>query len=533
MAQCFELTDQFHNYLRDESRSSGYADHICFPKTESEILKVVAHAVARNVPITIQGALTGLAAAAVPQGGLIINTSRMDKIISLRYDQTLQTYLIQVQPGLALSSLNQAVDQKNFPYSDWDALSSEVSSSLKMGEWFFAPDPTEISASVGGMAACNASGAKTYFYGPMRDYVYGLRMVLTNGEILDTTRGQYRASGNIISFKVESGKEYHLSVPDYSVNPDVKSAAGYYVREDMDLLDIIVGSEGTLGVITELTLKLSKRPRHTLAVVAFTQNQKIAIDLVHAIRGDFQDKRFDRLHSHKALAIEYFDSNSIDLLRTQQMTTGVFSQIPELKPEYEDAIYVEYGFETAEELDQTVTDLGSLLDSLGCNLDNSWVGVNKQQRERLRHFRHACPECVNLKVDENRRKCSEITKLGTDMSVPDDFLDQSIKMYQDDLERLGIKYAMFGHIGQNHLHVNVLPKTKDEYDKARQQYIEWSKQIVNMGGSVAAEHGIGKLKTSFLEIMYPPEAIDQMRKVKQQFDPSGILNIGNIFTKGS
>lgn len=526
------IDDPKDGHLRDESRSIGYASKIAFPRNNAQAMEAMMEAIRLNERITIQGALTGLAAAAVPYGGLVINTSHMDDVLALSFDQDLDAFLITVQPGLSLARLNQIIEHKDFPYSEWDEASTHDSSQLKMGQWFFAPDPTETSATIGGMAACNASGAKTYFYGPMRQYVYGLRMILGNGQTLTAKRGQYKAKNGQIRFRTESGEDYLLDLPDYKVKHDIKSAAGYHVSDEMDLLDLIVGSEGTIGLITELTLKLSKRPVHPMAVVAFAPNQEKALLLVHALRGEsFGDQA--ALTINKPYAIEYFDHHSIQLLRDQQNQSGAFSQIPILKDEYHTAVYMEYGFDTEEELESTVSVLAQILLLIGCDPKHSWLGMNQQQREKLRLFRHACPECVNLKVDENKRACPGITKLGTDMSVPDQFLDQVMSMYIRDLENLKIHYAVFGHIGQNHLHVNVLPQNMDEYDIAKKLYQKWAGEIVKMGGSVAAEHGIGKLKTSFLEIMYSPEQIDQMRNVKKIFDPLQLLSIGNIFAEKS
>lgn len=524
------IDDRYDGFLSDESRSSGFASKICFPRTEEEVVLAIKTAANCGERITTQGALTGLAAAAVPYGGVIVNTSRMDRIISLRFDQPLNSFLITVQPGISLAQLNQIIEKKEFPYNDWDSLSSETSILLQPGEWFFAPDPTETSATIGGMAACNASGAKTFSYGAMRHHVYGLRIVLSDGGIVSAVRGEYTATKRALEFVTEAGKVCRVKLPDYSTPPHVKSAAGYYAQDNMDLLDLIVGSEGTLGVITEITLRLSRRPIHSMGVMVFTENQGKALDFIHALRGEMKNDSPEAI-SQKPLAIEFFDEHAIALLRNQQRDNNAFSQLQPLKNEYNTAVYAEFGFENEDKQWQTLESIAVILDSLGCDTENTWVGLDQQQREKLRLFRHACPECVNLKVDQNKKAFPGITKLGTDMSVPDKYLNKVMDMYDDDLMHLGIEYAVFGHIGQNHLHVNVLPKNMDEYAIAKEQYLKWAKQIVAMGGSVAAEHGIGKLKTTFLEIMYGPEEIEQMRQVKRVFDPSEILNIGNIFVE--
>jgi D-lactate dehydrogenase (cytochrome) len=102
-------------------------------------------------------------------------------------------------------------------------------------------------------------------------------------------------------------------------------------------------------------------------------------------------------------------------------------------------------------------------------------------------------------------------------------------MYHRDLEYAGLEYVIFGHIGNNHVHVNILPQSLQDYAEGKRLYLDWARRVVAMGGSVSAEHGIGKLKTGMLEIMYGPEGVDAMRSVKQVFDKAGLLNRGTLF----
>ncbi|MEA2069253.1 MAG: FAD-linked oxidase C-terminal domain-containing protein, partial [Verrucomicrobiota bacterium] len=115
------------------------------------------------------------------------------------------------------------------------------------------------------------------------------------------------------------------------------------------------------------------------------------------------------------------------------------------------------------------------------------------------------------------------------LSVPDDQLETVMRMYHEGLAVAGLEYVIFGHIGNNHVHVNILPRSMEEYEKGKALYLDWAKQVVAMGGSVSAEHGIGKIKTGFLEIMCGTEGIHEMRRLREQFDPAGMLNPGNLF----
>ena len=132
-------------------------------------------------------------------------------------------------------------------------------------------------------------------------------------------------------------------------------------------------------------------------------------------------------------------------------------------------------------------------------------------------------------IGERKKTIPELTKLGTDMSVPDEGLEKVMRMYRAGLEAAGLEHVIFGHIGNNHVHVNILPRSMKEYEQGKALYLDWEKQVVDWGGSVSAEHGIGKIKTEFLELMYDEEGVQKMRKLKQLFDPQGLLNPGNLF----
>lgn len=155
--------------------------------------------------------------------------------------------------------------------------------------------------------------------------------------------------------------------------------------------------------------------------------------------------------------------------------------------------------------------------------------------EKLKLFRHAVPEEVNRRIGERKQVYPELTKLGTDFSVPNDCLLQVMQRYQDDLNTAGLEHVIFGHIGNNHLHVNILPRNMEEYATGKRLYRAWAEQVVTWGGSVSAEHGIGQLKCDLLALMYGPTGLAAMQHLKQIFDPTHRLNPGCLFmnAKGS
>jgi len=493
------------DYLHDESRSTGSADSISFPKTEAEVIEVVNAIRAQGGSITTQGARTGITAGAVPNGGHLLNLQRMNAIGAIRHDAQTRTATITVQPGALLQDIYRTVEA--------DGL-------------LFPPDPTEASASIGGTVACNASGALSHYYGPTRRWVRSLRLVLSDGSVLTIARGQHQAQGRAFSLTTDSGRTISGQLPTYT-QPSVKSAAGYYVADSMDLLDLFIGMEGTLGIITETELLLIPRPAAVLGLTAFLPSEEAALQFVRALRGQLGDAD----SSIRPVAIEFFDRDALELLRRTKAENPAFEKIPALRPHFHTAVYAEFHGSDEEMVEEAMLQLLDPLTAVGGSDEDTWAATSPRDLEPLKAFRHAVPEAVNLLIAQRKRDFPGLTKLGTDMSVPGAQLEAAIAMYRRSLAEAGLESVIFGHIGDNHVHVNILPRSMDDYERGRALYHTWAEQIVTWGGSVSAEHGIGKLKVSLLQLMYGEDGIAQMRELKALFDPDGLLNPGNLFAR--
>lgn len=166
---------------------------------------------------------------------------------------------------------------------------------------------------------------------------------------------------------------------------------------------------------------------------------------------------------------------------------------------------------------------------VGASEIDTWVARTDVDRECQRFFRHAVPESVNMLIDERRRTDPSITKLGSDMSVPDERLHDVVSLYRRTLAEAGLESAAWGHIGDNHLHVNVLPRDSRDFAAGKKLFAGWAAEVTRMGGAVSAEHGVGKIKRGFLETMYGPVHIREMARLKCQLDPKGQLGRGNLF----
>ena len=514
------FTSEYDEYRKDESRSVGEASSISFPTSEAEVRAILAHFAANEpqTPITVQGGRTGLAAGAVPHGGHVLNLTKMNRPLGLRQAGD-GTFYLRVQPGVVLSQLRKDLEDKNMSTVGWDAASLDAWQTLCAGpEQFFPTDPTETSATIGGIVACNASGARSFHYGPARPHIEALRVALACGDVLNLRRGEIQAEGRHLVLATESGRRIEIDLPTYCM-PHTKNASGYYVADNMDAIDLFIGSDGTLGVITEIELRLTPVPATVWGVSCFfaTEDQALA----------FTEQARDQLSS--AAAFEFFDAGALNILRTQKAQSTAFAGLPAAPEGADCCIFVELECVSDDAALEQLYLLGSILEQCGGSEQNTWAARTAIDREQQRFFRHAVPESVNMLIDERKKANPAITKLGSDMSVPNERLREVVQMYRTTLAEEGLQTATWGHIGDNHLHVNVLPRDEHDYARGKALYARWAERVTHMGGAVSAEHGVGKLKRTFLETMYGSAHIREMARMKRQLDPRNVLGLGNLF----
>lgn len=436
-----------NSYLEDASGFKGTAEKVLVPANEAELQAILANATANRVPITISGAGTGVTGGRVPQGGWVISLEKFQRL--------------EIHPGHATAGAAVSLE----------ALQSAAARTKQ----FYAPDPTEWTASVGGSIATNASGSRSFRYGSTRKHILGLRVVLMDGRVLDVKRGE----------------PVDFSVPEIPLPNTTKSTAGYALWPGMDWIDLMAGSEGTLGIVVEADLQLLPQPADVLAGVVFLANDEAALQAVQEWRS------LDGLRM-----IEYFDRNSLTFLR---------QRFPETAEAAGAALLIE----------QENGDIDFWADRVP---EDSWFAASDQDRERFRRFRHALPELVN---DTMRRR--GFLKLNTDFAVPIARNREMLRYYHAGLLNASLDYVLFGHIGDAHLHVNVLPRSADEFESAQELLLDFARHAVELGGTVSAEHGLGKRKAHLLKLQYTTEQIESMKEVKRRLDPLWLLNRGNLF----
>ncbi len=484
------------NYLKDASNFRGNAEKVVFPTTENEIANLLQEANRTKIPITVAGAGTGLTGARVPQGGVVLSLESMNKILKVHWDEKTREGYVVVQPGVPLKILEGTLEAKGV---------------------FYPPDPGEKEAFIGGTVATNASGARSFKYGPTRRYVRRLRIILPTGDLLEFSRGQQKAKGRTFLLTLSNGKPVKVPIPTYTM-PNVKNAAGYFAEENMDLVDLFIGSEGTLGVFTEIELKILKKPEAVLGGILFFQSERDCFRFAKRVRDFELDPRL----------LEFFDSRSLALLarKHSQLPFELLARDVPPKAGLPSQTGAALFFEEEHPMKDTHAIqerwIRTLQDSQGA-VPHPWVSSDPERQQAFREFRHDLPVLVNEQVAQNGFR-----KIGTDMAVPESQAEAMFNFYLEELPRTGIDYVIFGHLGDNHLHVNLLSKTQAEFDRSKAIYAQLAEKAIALKGTISAEHGIGKVRIPYLEQMVGREGLKEMASVKRALDPNGILNRGNI-----
>jgi D-lactate dehydrogenase (cytochrome) len=460
-------------YLKDASNfSEGQASEVIIPETREEL---VAYLKENESPVTLAGAGTGLTASRIPLSGVVISLERFNKMESV-IDGT-----IRVGPAVTLQYLQDH---------------------LKNSDWFYPPNPTEGLASIGGTLATNASGARSYKYGTTRQFVLEADIVLSDGRTASVCRG------DTIDRPLQLDDGSTIGFPSvHFKSPECKNAAGYFVQPGMDWLDLFIGSDGTLCVFTGCTLKLLQAPADFLSGILFVEQEEASWELLEKIKGSNSAKI-------SPCSLEYFDCQSLQRLKQK------FGNIPE---KAQAALFFEQDVASQQEYDLCLETWYEFLEKEKVLLEDSWFAQGPKDIEKFYDFRHELPLMIN---EENSRLGR--VKMGTDMAVDDEHFRKMMEFYRDELTGSGIDFVMFGHIGDNHLHINLLPDAK-QMSLARETYATLVDQILEWGGTISAEHGIGKLKKEYYHKMIGNQALEELREIKKSLDPQGRFGGGNLF----
>lgn len=439
-------------YLTDASNTHGSAEALLRPESAEEVAEILAYCQQRSIPLTVTAQRTSTTGGPVPKGGWLLSTERLNRVLSIDGQHA------EAEAGVLLGAFQDEIERRSL---------------------FYPPDPTSRNeCSLGGSIACNASGARTYRYGPTRPWVEELQIALPDGTLLRADR--------------DTPIPADWPRPQWT-EPKVKTAAGIYPATN--LMDLFIGQEGMLGVITRARVRLIPLPERVFSVWVFFPSASAGLAFVAQLRGS---------RTLSPRLIEWFDTNSLDLIR---------QRVPELPPEARAAVWCEQECEDGS-ADALIEAWAAEIEGSEALSDATVFADDAAGMERLRQLRHALPAGVNELISR-----SGLPKVGTDFAVPDAGLAALMAAY----EAVPMRHVLFGHIGDNHLHLNLLPQSQAELIQARQIWAELFRLAISLGGTVSAEHGIGKLKRQYLAEMVGEETLGTFRALKRRLDPNWIL----------
>lgn len=433
------------SYSSDESEAAPVVPEAVIRVSSTEqVSAVLAACHAHRVPITPRAGGSGRVGGAIPvPGGLVLSVEGLDQIHSIERDDLRTT----VGAGVGLHRIHEAVESEGL---------------------FYPPDPNSVgSCLIGGNIAANAGGPRAFKYGVTRNWVLGLEAVTADGSVIQVGR------------------------------PTAKGVTGY------DLASLLVGSEGTLAVVTRATLRLIPRPEAIGTLLVFLPNQTtLAAAVTEALRRKVMPR-----------CLEFLDALALDILRPQ---AGL------MVPSQAGAMLLVEVDGSADEIEQRIEDCGSSM--LDAGAIEVLVAKNHSERERLwaarREMSYAMRRQANHKLAEDVVVAR--TRVG-------ELLDRCRKLS----DTHGVRMPSYGHAGDGNLHVNFLwddPDQRHRVDAAIRGLFE---DVVDMGGTLSGEHGIGILKAPYLPIEQSRALIALQERIKDAFDPRGILNPGKIFPAGA
>lgn len=448
----------------------GHADYAYTAGDTKTLSEIIAWCHATKTPLTFCGSQTSMTGSSAPDGGVIAALGAQNKIHDIGIDPTTKVPFVICDPGVILGDLKRAVSSQGYLYP---------------------PDPTSFEeATIGATVATNATGEETFRFGPTRHYVDELELLGADGKIRTLKRSQPLTTNA------------------------VKNTAGYFL--DGEAIDQIIGSEGTLALITKLRLRLIKsRCKNVFALVLPFSKFENCLRAVPRIAAVPERPRALELIGPGAGAYFKLCPACPDALKSEE----IFLYI---KDDYEDDL------ELARKIGRWHELLKDLYTEFGEEyaFERLHIAQSESQLADIRACRHFIP----LKVNEDYFPyiAQGGGKIGTDWWVPLNHLTaMMVATYNEALE-LGVPFLVFAHIGNGHPHWNFLTRTADEYAKAKAFVERQCRKAVLLGGGVAGEHGIGKIKRDLLAMQHAPNVIERMIALKRQWDPDWILGRGNI-----
>lgn len=495
---------RFAHYLTDATGAIGIKPlTINLPTSTEQVVEFFNSVVKQGESVTVQGTRSGIVRASIPtENTHILSLDRMTGLIGTRTDEAGNNF-IRVQSGTTLNKLHQLIEQ-NFP------------------GYFYPVDPTYQDAAIGGNVSTNASGKHTLAYGSTRQNVSGLTAVLPDGGVLQINRGEHNPCDRELELISIDGKSRVLKIDTDVIVPSGKSSIGPHCHRNVDVIDMLIGAEGTLGVITEVEVKLLPKPKHHLYSTSFFNNQNEAFAFAKELKCIFEKENIT------LTALEFIDENSLRIAKAT-------SNQVEFKEEAKGAVFFDVASNFKGEDPTDCEQISKAID-LAVALYEKHNGLTEASgfdNDSLKFFtvlREAVPVGINSQITRVKQQIPEAHKVSLDMTVPFEKIEEIYEYYKQLFESSKIAGYIFGHFGSGHLHVNVIPNSSQQFREFKEKtYFEIAEKIISLGGSIAGEHGIGREKVKLMHLQFSDEELVQLKAVKDFFDPHGILNPGVLY----
>ena len=468
-------TTKYAGWLSDESRHQGQAEMICFPESFEDVKAALDYARAQGLKIKVQGARTGLMGAAVPQGGLILDCSGINKLC-------LEGMNLYAEAGVSLEQIHRLLLKT--PYC-------------------FKPEPSEKAALLGGMFGENATGLNGK---PFAAFVKKLWWITGTGEILEIVRGKY--------FFDSQG---HCPLPNGACLtwPPEKTAGFSVPSPGEDLIDILSGQEGRLGMALAFELTLSQKPICTWGVFYFMPTEQDAVDFAEQLLTS---------NSRAALEVlEFYDNASLRCLEANRKKLQELKEVSAFPEEAGAALYMEISGDAPEVLEPLLFEQLDLFEAAGGSEDFTWAADEPLAVEKFQRIRHCLMTLANEHIDEKRHTFPEMTRLSSDLKGPAKNFGDYLAMYRMQLKATGLETLIFGSFLTNVLHVIAFPENTEFLKTWTASTERWAAQAVADNGLVITENGLGQAKAALANKLIPETIKAKYRALKAVFDPEGLF----------
>jgi D-lactate dehydrogenase (cytochrome) len=415
-----------------------------------------------------------------------------------------QGFELLVQPGYRLSDLRRDLAIRRPALAGSQPGPADLAS-FRTDEYFWPPDPGETSATMGGLAATRAAGPNRMSFGTAGDHITALSAILSDGQEHVIRRGIYTFGPE--GLKLPTGGRLE-------VDPTLLGLA-----KGADLVDLLIGGQGMYGFISGLWLRLTKAPANVWALVFFPENEEGAAALIEKTLGDTPEA---------LVSLDFLDLASLSMVADLRRSADKLAEIPEPPDSAGAAVLIELMADDENLIEEASEAILNNCQDVGCDPDLSWAMVGPETA-KMHLLRHAVPEAIGGQLDVIRGNGFPAVKMATDMTRPDLPFGRCLSEYRRDIRETGLSAVIFGHAKDNHLHVNLLPSSQGEAQRAAELFVNWLKSSVKAGGELFLEHGVGKLKKDLLLACERPERIAALQAAKKALDPKRLFNPHNLF----